>query len=80
MCARKADLAAGHGVVAMDIFQARSLGAVPKSDMSQPQSLVQRIRARKKADRESQQKQSKRQRRREFDENLKAARARGEKV
>jgi len=78
MHARKSDLALGGVVQRMDIFQARNTGAVPMADLKQPQSLVQRIKARKQAEREAEQKKSKRQRRREFDAKLAAAKAKGE--
>jgi hypothetical protein len=79
MSAKKADLRMG-GMQQVNIFEARQLGVVQRPGLGQPQSLVQRIRAKNKAKTDADAKNAKRQRRREFDANLKAARARGEKV
>ncbi len=76
MHARKSDLRMGS-MHKMNIFEARQSGVVERPIAGQPQSLVQRIRAKNKAAKESAAKASKRQRRREFDEQLKAGRAQG---
>ena len=77
MHARKTDLRL-TSMQQMNIFEARQSCVVQRPKLGAPQSKVQRIRAKKLADKAASAKQSKRDRRREYDANLKAARARGE--
>ena len=79
MHARKSELKMGN-VQSMNVFEARQAGVVERPKPGQPQSLVQRIRAKAKAEKEAATKIGKRQRRREFERQLKERRARGEKV
>jgi hypothetical protein len=78
MCAKKSDLARLGGSATVSVDEAREIGVIQHA--AKPTSLVQRVRAQKKAEREATTKQSKRQRRREFDRQLKEARARGETI
>lgn len=82
LIAKKTDLARMGGIGRFGVDDARQLGILkaPAPKPGQPQSLVQRVRAAKAAERERMAKLSKRERRREFDRQLKEKRARGENV
>jgi hypothetical protein len=80
LSAKKTVLARMGGIGTFGVDDARQLGIVksPAPRPGEPQSQVQRIRAAKAAERERMTKLSKRERRREFDRQLKEKRARGE--
>lgn len=75
LCGRKADLKAAVSVVQVSVDELRAMGRVS----GDRRSLVQRIRA-EKATQQKPPALSKRERRRQHGEAIKAARARGEKI
>lgn len=76
MTATERELAT-FGVAEFSVEQLQSIGAVEKPPAEGPQSLVQRIKAKKRAEAAKQATMSKRERRRQYDENLKAMRQQG---
>lgn len=77
LCGRKADLKAAGNVVQVSVDELRAMGKVAPA--GNKRSLVQRMRA-EKAKQQEPQPLSKRERRRQHGEAIKAARARGEKI
>lgn len=78
LAVRKALLKSANHLITVD--ELRATGKIPIPRPGEPQSLVQRIRARKTKDSQPSERQLKRQRRREYEAALKAARARGDKI
>lgn len=78
---KKSHLEAGRGFGVIDADELRAMGKVPATGPGQPRSLVQRLRAQKKAEqKQPSARDLKRRRRKEHGDAIKAARARGEKI